>query len=105
MALDGGKMQKALLLLCIFLFLIDLGDDGRIGLNKSPSGWGHVIHEKTVSFSQVVRPLPLKAKSHSTACVKTPVGAPQSIIHEIYNILIFFENTHLQSRSSGGIPL
>lgn len=105
MALDGGKMQKALLLLCIFLFLIDLGDDGGIGLNKSPSGWGHVIHEQTVSFSQVVRPLPLKAKSHSTACVKAPVGVPQIIIHETYNMLILIENRHLQGRGSGGVPL
>jgi hypothetical protein len=105
MALDGGKMQKALLLLCIFLFLIDLGDDGRIGLNKSPSGWGHVIHEQTDSLSQAVRPLPLRAKILSVVCVKSSIDAPQSIIQETCNFLIFLENDHLQGRSSGGVPL
>jgi hypothetical protein len=105
MALDGGKLHKALLLLCIFLFLIDLGDDGRLGLNKSPSGWGHVIHAQTDALSQAVRPLPLKAKSYSTTGVKTPVGVPQIIIPETYNILILVDNHHHQGRGSGGVPL
>jgi len=105
MALSVRKLKKALLLLCILLFLIDLEDDGRIGPTKSRIGWGHRIRKQTESLSHAIRPLFPKTKITSMLCMNTPIAAFQIIIQETRNSLNFTQNSHLQGGSSGGVPL
>ncbi len=106
MLLNMRKLKQASILLCILLFLIDLGDDGCLGPTKSRTGWGHHgIRKQTESFSHAIRPLPQKTKTLSVPYANTLIAIPHIIIQETSNILNFSQKFHLPGRGSGGVPL
>jgi hypothetical protein len=106
MDLRVQKLKKAFLLLCILLFLIDLGDDGCLGPTKSLIGWGHHgIRKQTESFSLAIRPLPPKIKILSVPYANSLVAIPHIAIQEICNALNFMRKIQIPGRSCGGIPL
>ena len=97
--------KKAIILLCMFMFLADLAEDGRIGPAKSRIGWGHGFSTYTESFSHDIRPLPQKTKTVCTFSVDNPLSLPLSIILETSDLLDFTENSLLKGHGSGGVPL
>jgi hypothetical protein len=105
MALRVRKLKKALLLLCIFLFLIDLGHDGRLGPAKSRIGWGHGFRLQTEAYSHAIRPLPPKTKIPFMLYVDTAVAMPHIGIQITCNVANLIKKYYLPGHGSGGVPL
>jgi hypothetical protein len=106
MALRVLKLKKPLLLLCILLFLIDLGHDGRLGPAKSRIGWGHGFRLQTEAYSHAIRPLPSKTKiPFMQLYVNTAVPMLHIGIQITCNVANLVKKYYLPGHGSGGVPL